>query len=73
MLIVDPATGAMYRLNQTDFNPTLARQEKNAGTTASAAPARTNGASASSHEKTLQIIDIQQVPEQIRKNLVQIQ
>lgn len=54
-LIVDPATGAMYRLDQTNLNETLA-------------PETTT--SISNGEKSLHIVDIKQVPEKLRNSLV---
>lgn len=73
-LIVDPATGAMYRLDQTNLNETLAPTEKNTGATGTGATGN-NTASAGNNkeEKTLHIIELQQVPENLRKNLVKIQ
>jgi hypothetical protein len=74
-LIVDPATGAMYRLDNTHLNETLAPAEKNTGATGSGAPANNTATTVTkaSGEKTLHIIDLQQVPEHLRKNLVQVQ
>lgn len=57
-LIVDPATGAMYRLDQTDLNETLAPDSKGATT------------SISGNGKTLHVLDISEVPEGLRKALV---
>jgi hypothetical protein len=72
-LIVDPATGAMYKLDNTSLNETLAPAEKTTGATGSGTPANTASTTATSGEKTLHIIELQQVPEHLRKNLVQIQ
>ncbi|HYF30321.1 MAG TPA: hypothetical protein VD993_04325 [Chitinophagaceae bacterium] len=72
-LIVDPATGAMYRLDRTDLNETLAPQtEKSTGATGNPGiPATARESKAG--EKSLHIIELQQVPEHMRKNLVMIQ
>lgn len=56
-LIVDPATGAMYRLDHTDLNETLAPQTQST-------------TSISNGEKTLHIMDINQVPEKLRSSLI---
>jgi hypothetical protein len=56
-LIVDPATGAMYRLDQTDLNETLAPQTQST-------------TSISNGEKTLHIVELSQIPEKLRSSLV---
>ena len=73
LLIVDPVTGAMYRLNNTMFHPTLTPQ--GSGTTGSGAPVNNTAgtATSASSEKTLHIMELQQVPEHLRKHLVQLQ
>lgn len=53
-LVVDPATGAMYRLDQTNLNETLT-------------PESTTSAG---NERSLRIVDIKQVPEKLRNSLV---
>jgi hypothetical protein len=55
-LIVDPITGAMYKLDRIDLNETLA------------AEGRTGMVS----EKSLRILEIQQVPPDIKKHLVSL-
>ncbi|MGB8193674.1 MAG: hypothetical protein WCF67_17210 [Chitinophagaceae bacterium] len=55
-LIVDPATGAMYRLDQTNLNETLAPDGKTTGNT----------------ERSLRILDIKQVPENLKAKLVEV-
>jgi hypothetical protein len=58
-LIVDPATGAMYRINQLDVNETLEEEDKTAATTQQA-PQR-------------HIYDINEIPETWKSKLVAIQ
>lgn len=53
MLIVDPITGAMYKLDDTPINVTLPKASSEAGA-------------------TLNIIDINSIPEDMKKDLVQI-
>lgn len=56
-LIVDPATGAMYRLDHTDLNETLA-------------PESQTTTSISNGDKTLHIIELKRVPGNLRNRLV---
>lgn len=70
-LIVDPATGAMYRLDPTDLNETLSPTDKS--TTATGSAGSSVAASDKAGERSLRIMDIQQVPENLRKNLVLLQ
>lgn len=72
-LIVDPATGAMYRLDQTDLNETLAPQEKTTGAAGTGTPSGVASANGNTAEKSLRIIELEQVPQSLRKHLVQIQ
>lgn len=58
LLIVDPATGAMYKLDRTELNETLAPDTENK--------------SGVSKEKTLKIMDLSQVPEDMKSHLVLI-
>jgi hypothetical protein len=53
-LIVDPATGAMYKLDRKELNETLATDN------------RTGNAS----ERTLRIIEVNEVPESLKEHLV---
>lgn len=53
MLIVDPLTGAMYKLDDTPINITLPRESSEANA-------------------TLNIIDINSIPDDMKKNLVKI-
>ena len=69
LLIIDPATGAMYKLVNTDRNETLAPAENTTGSTGTSS---SSTAGTSTGEKTLHIMDIQQVPENLRKKLVLI-
>jgi|ERR1700730_2754083 len=52
-LIVDPATGAMYKLDRIELNETLA----------------SDSGTGNVSEKSLRILEIQQVPEALRKHL----
>lgn len=57
-LIVDPATGAMYRLDTTNLNETLAPE--------------TGKTTSTTGERTLHIVDIKQVPEKLKSKLVEV-
>lgn len=62
-LVVDPATGAMYRINQLDVNETL---EEDSNTAAA------NTAAATQQEPQLKIYDINEIPEAWKNKLVAI-
>ena len=56
LLIVDPITGAMYKLDRTELNETLAAENKSGAVS----------------EKTLKIMEVSQVPESMKEHLVLI-
>jgi len=56
-LIVDPATGAMYKLDRTELNETLATDNRNGYNI----------------ERTLEIVDINKIPEAYKQRLVLLQ
>lgn len=58
-LIVDPATGAMYRLNELDINETLRNEPKTAAATQTQTP-------------QLRVYDINEIPENWKGKLVAI-
>lgn len=57
LLIIDPATGAMYKLKQTDVNETLQSQ---------------NSTTSTSNEHKLRIMDLNEVPESWKSKLVEV-
>lgn len=57
LLIIDPATGAMYKLKQTDINETLQSQ---------------NSTTSVSNEHKLRIMDINEVPESMKSKLEEV-
>jgi len=56
-LIVDPLTGAMYKLDRTDVNETLANDNR----------------TGVKEERTLEIVDISKIPQAQRKRLILLQ
>jgi hypothetical protein len=55
-LIVDPITGAMYKLDRTELNETLAADKRTGG----------------KQERTLEIVNIDQIPSAMRNRLVEL-
>lgn len=56
-LIVDPLTGAMYRLDRTDLNETLANDNR----------------TGAKEERTLEIVDINKIPQAYKNRLILLQ
>ena len=56
-LIVDPATGAMYKLDRTELNETLATDNK----------------TSLKEERSLEIVDINKIPEALKQRLILLQ
>jgi hypothetical protein len=56
-LIVDPATGAMYKLDRTELNETLATDNK----------------TSANDVRSLEIVDINKIPEALKQRLILLQ